>query len=516
MIIEVIRDVEGLENVRAEWDAVYAADPEAHFFLSWGWLADWFAVEPAIWLVLVARPGEGAAALGFLPLRNRLKFESGRRFFNEISFGGAEFADYCGLLAHADHEDAVVAAFGRHLSESMFWGKLRLENFLMSDRRRQLLLSALTATRFHQTDITYRADGVDHAICPYVSLPSDWDRYLETLSANNRQKIRRFLRRVDAGGDDRVELSGSDVIQRDLGALLELWKIKWRPSKGDEADTIATRNLKMLGRCAERGMLLLPTYWHGDRMVAALGVLVDEVKKSLLFMIAGRDETYGDAPTGYILHAFMIRYAIANGFKEYDFLRGDESYKFLFARETRILNAFSLDTRNGANLGDRIHPSWARRMLSMAGDLQKTAAPAEVDVAYAQILEVDPDNALAAYRYGTVKAGRGEHAEAAHLFKRSVELEPTGDNAWLALAGSLQMLGETEDALRACRRAVAVAPDNQAARTLLLELTSAAGPRAVDWRLHAPVSLDQPVVQPRSDPLAALRRQSIRAVPRRR
>lgn len=35
--------------------------------------------------------------------------------------------------------------------------------------------------------------------CPFVALPSDWDAYLTKLSANNRQKVRRWLRKVEAG-----------------------------------------------------------------------------------------------------------------------------------------------------------------------------------------------------------------------------------------------------------------------------------------------------------------------------
>jgi CelD/BcsL family acetyltransferase involved in cellulose biosynthesis len=44
--------------------------------------------------------------------------------------------------------------------------------------------------------------------------------------------------------------------------------------------------------------------------------------------MTGRDETFEAPPAGMILHAYSIRHAIKQGFIEYDFLRGNEPYKY--------------------------------------------------------------------------------------------------------------------------------------------------------------------------------------------
>ena len=49
---------------------------------------------------------------------------------------------------------------------------------------------------FHTTkvDKVNKVDGVDNIICPYAPLPNDWNAYLDALSTNTRQKIRRLLK----------------------------------------------------------------------------------------------------------------------------------------------------------------------------------------------------------------------------------------------------------------------------------------------------------------------------------
>ncbi|MFX8797557.1 GNAT family N-acetyltransferase, partial [Acinetobacter baumannii] len=83
--------------------------------------------------------------------------------------------------------------------------------------------------------------------------------------------------------------------------------------------------------------MYLPTLWKEDRPLAALATLIDRRKHAFLFYMTGRDETFDGPPPGVILHAHSIRHAIAGGFTEYDFLRGNESYKYSFGvKERRI------------------------------------------------------------------------------------------------------------------------------------------------------------------------------------
>ena len=107
----------------------------------------------------------------------------------------------------------------------------------------------------------------------------------------------------------------------------------------------------MLTRSFQAGLVYLPTFWHGDRPVAALATLMEPRKRTFSFYMTGRDETFEGPPAGVLLHAYSIRHAIACGFVEYDFLRGNEPYKYSFGRKERKIYSIVLETKSGRKSG---------------------------------------------------------------------------------------------------------------------------------------------------------------------
>ena len=113
---------------------------------------------------------------------------------------------------------------------------------------------------------------------------------------------------MDAFSQLRENWDEVETLATDLDTLLRFWESKWRPRKGKFTDSLLRAHRGMLSRSFERGLLLLPTLWLGDRPLAALAILMDEQKKSLLFYITGRDESFAGPQPGLILHGHSIRY----------------------------------------------------------------------------------------------------------------------------------------------------------------------------------------------------------------
>jgi CelD/BcsL family acetyltransferase involved in cellulose biosynthesis len=474
MHIDAIDDLSAFNALRANWDAVYQADPEAQLFLTWRWLSDWLAVYRTVWFVLAAKRNKtDTEYVAFLPMRLLVDFDKKVGFSNELILAGAAFADYTGFLARPEFEAEVIPAFAEYLKRRLNWAQLTMDNLMISERRRRLFLRGFDKRRFTRSEIEYKFsdDPTNHSICPYINLPASWDEYLRSLSANNRQKIRRLLRKLEESEDCRITLSNAENVDRNLTTLLHFWKIKWAPRKGEKTEGIVRNNHRMLTRCAEHGTLFLPVFWHGDRPIAVFATLIDSCKKSLLFFITGRDETYNGMPAGYLLHAYSIRHAIANGFRTYDFLRGNEPYKYLFSPRERRLRAVSVVTKTKRNLGGRLDPRGLSTMLEMTLQSENGGETEDAERGYRQILETEPNHALGLYRFGRFMAKRGAHAEAKELFSRSVEVEPKGDNAWFLLARSLRSLGEDEAALEACQNVIKLQPQNEDAKKLMVELS---------------------------------------------
>lgn len=471
MHIDLVEDWSAFLGLRDQWDSVYAANPEAQAFLSWAWMADWLQSCRTTWFVLCARREGGRGAYeAFLPLRLRTFFDVDG-FYHQLTFAGEAYSDYGGVLARPEIEAEVLPAFAAYIRRNLHWARLTMDNLAMSPARRRLLLSAfegggLIAEHTRSID---RDCGVDNDICPAAELPDDWDAYLGGLSANNRQKIRRLLRRLDESADARIAPAAPEEIDRCLRAMLDLWRLKWAWQKSDRTELIIGRNHDMLLRCAARGTLFLPVFWQGDRVVAALGCLIDPVKGAMNFHITGRDETYDDLPAGYLLHAYSIRHAIGLGLTTYDFLRGDEPYKALFANRQRRIGTVTVRGRKLRNLSGRLDARELDAMLEQASAFE-TNDPGRARMAYRQIVELAPDHALALYRAARFLSGQGAYAEAAALAARSTEAEPDGDNAWLLLARTRRFLGDEAGALDAYRAVLRLRPAQEEALNGVVEL----------------------------------------------
>jgi len=352
MQLDIIDSYPDFEKLRSNWDAVYDADPEAQFFLSWVLLSRFFSRQQGSWFVLaVKRSGASSDYVAFFPLRLKSRrHRSSSRRYNEISVAGRYFwADYSGFISLPDLENEVIAQFCSQLKR-MDWRKLVLKNLAISDHRLKLLTEQFETDQYSLKYLEHSSnnDMVNLLKCPWLDLPDSFEHYLsQQVSANTRQKLRRLLRKLDSSDELLVTHSDPQTHQRDLDILIDYWKDKWASHKGSSLDRLAGKYREILQQGLESNTLMLPVLWQGDHPLAALGIFVDHQKKSLLYFIAGRDESSGNPPPGMMLHAYCIRWAIDNGFGTYDFLRGDERFKYSFGATDRQIHYLVIRARSG-------------------------------------------------------------------------------------------------------------------------------------------------------------------------
>jgi tetratricopeptide (TPR) repeat protein len=460
--IDIIETLPSLAKLEDNWNAVYDADPEAQIFLSWKWLSGWLACSEGTWFILAARASDSADApyVAFFPLRLINTIEKSD-VLSEVRMAGRFSADYTGIVCAPEAENKVIPAFARHIKQ-MHWARFNLDNVRMSERRFRLLLAHFPKANFQQTEVDRvdNVDGTDFTRCPYAALPKDWDSYLLSLSGNRRQKTRRLLRLLDAPSEYRITISTAETFAQDLNTLLRLWEIKWRPRKGDATDQLVRSNGIMLTRSFQSGLVFLPTFWQGDRAVAALATLVDERKRTFACYMTGRDETFEGTPSpAGILHAFSIRHAIENGFSEYDFVRGNAPYKYSYCSTERKIHCIVVETRNGKNLGEGIDPRSIPDVLEQATVLHKKGQAAEAECGYRRILDAQPKHADALHRLGQLLAAKGNPAEAKRLFRTLTTVRPDALKAWLCLAQVCESLGQYLEAVQPYLEAIRLSPD---------------------------------------------------------
>jgi tetratricopeptide (TPR) repeat protein len=450
MLIDIIDDFASFERLKADWDDVYDADPDAQVFLSWTWLSQWIPMLSGQWFILAAKPEPAARYVAFFPLRWNLK-EGKTGFHNEINMIGNYAADYTGFICRPECDAPTVAAFARHFKR-LNWRRVNLDYLRTTDARLRSFLSTFSDKRFETKSGNRidKRDNINNLLCPQVSLPDQWDSYLATrTSTNMRQKLRRFLRQIEADQSFRITHSQGDAIERDLKIVLKFWTAKWGHRKGSRLSSILKSNYNMLRRCGEVGHLFLPMLWRGDQPLGGLASLIDPRKKAIHFYLAGRDESFNDPPPGLVLHAHSIRHAISQGFETYDFLRGNEAYKYSFGAKERPIACITVSTRSERNLGDKLARGSLPSVFRRATELHKSGKMVQAERGYRQILETDPNHAQALFCLGQLMSSLGRHGAAKRLFTTLTELRPQSEKAWLWLAQTLETRQRIPDAIRA-------------------------------------------------------------------
>lgn len=278
---------------------------------------------------------------------------------------GRGAADYTGFLCVPEHQHQVALAFAKQLLE-FDWRTLRLQCLRASERRTKDFLAGFASARFEvERESMMMASGVDNSICPYADLPDDWDRFLAGASANTRQRVRRLLRKID-GTSIRITHADQHSLERDIDILLQMWSERWAGHKRERLGLILDSSREELCDAWANGSLFLPVLWRGDAPIAAAACMMDLDKRELLFQLGARDPAAEDLSPGTLLHAHSIRTAIERGFVRYDFLRGNESYKYSFATGERRIESIVVRRRSAT---ERM-PAWrsARRRLRAHAD----------------------------------------------------------------------------------------------------------------------------------------------------
>lgn len=310
MQVIAVRDLDGLRALENDWQAVHLGDPHASIFGSWAWLHARLDSLNEGWRVLVARAD--GVTVGLLPLRL-----TGTDEEPILTLAGSPLADDTGFLCLPEREQAVMTAFADHLRQHLRWQRLELRDVV--DPRLAGFLALFPQPEF-------QIDRLPPTPCPRLPLPATWEQYLATaLNGRRRQTLRRQLRTIEALPALRFS-TVADGGEAQIAILLRLWQGRWgvRPEAELEQFRAVFRS------CLEAGLLWLDILWSGDEPLAGLLAFLDQRQGRFCFYISGYDEGQAAWSPGTVMVARSIRAAIDMGFRSYDFLRGNEPYKFSF------------------------------------------------------------------------------------------------------------------------------------------------------------------------------------------
>lgn len=454
---------ETFQNIRKNWDAVYAADPDAHFFLSSVWLSGWLRRISEPWFILAAKPDpqesdpKDSFYVAFFPLKLVLIDREDGTFSTHLYMAGNSIADYTGILCMPGYEGEAISAFADYIQKQVSWTSFDLQNTFRDDAKILQLLKRFPhgVFKFTQHSLQNVGEKTDQYLAPYLELPGDWEDYLNhSIRSNTRQKIRRYLKKVESSETFSISYTDADRQESDIEILLQLWLSQWQGVKGEACDDIVQYLRYILQHCFDKDCLYLSILWQGEKPLAAIANFLDRPKQSMLFVISGRDETCQNIPPGLILHADAIRYAIQKGFQVYDFLRGNEDYKYsLGAKERSIWHIRATYKQLKSRTLDQ-------RLLPLAYHLtvqhHRANRLERAERGYRQILETQSDYPDALYGLGVLMRQKGDYQTAETLLQNLLQIQPNSINALFSLGNLYLELERFHQAIAAYERIVAL------------------------------------------------------------
>jgi len=327
----VIRTLQELESVAPLWNVLTEKLEEGSVHSVFQWLHSWWCsyldwpdVFPgSMDLLVVVIEDNDAESFGIAPLMVEANGEC-----RTIRFLGEGVSDFADFLVKGDRREFFRGLLS--ILEKEFSGaQVDLQQFPKNSRNYAPFLAALS-----EKEYAVRESVIEK--CPFLSINGDWNAYYASVSKKHRYDASRCSRRLSEQGElvfrrfdlveeNKLELFSSINIQRQHS--LNRLSLYENPFKNGFLRRV-TKDLNNIGMMDAAALFL------SDRMITYVyGFLY---RNTHYYWNISFLPEYARYSPGKILLQNLIADSFERGYKEFDFMRGDEDYKFIWARDFRL------------------------------------------------------------------------------------------------------------------------------------------------------------------------------------
>ncbi|PTL77804.1 GNAT family N-acetyltransferase [Vitiosangium sp. GDMCC 1.1324] len=365
--VDIVRETQGFQVLRDEWRSLSEAG-RARVFNTWEWLFGWhlhLGRQRRLFLLTVR--DEAGVLAGVLPLSiEEQRWGGGRlrwlRFLGDDGVG----SDYLDAILRPGDEAGIMGALAEALAATWReWDVLEL-----SDMEEASPSVALLGAHCQSRGWNLESTGRNR--CPYETFESgeSFDTFLSRVArADNFLRRRRWLERQKGFALTKAEKP--EELARALPEFFRLHALRWGGRSALDAPDVQTFHQAVVPLLAEAGRVRLYLLSVEGRAVASVYALLHG--RTFSYYNAGYDPEWKARSVGLVLVGETFRDALAEGFSEYDFLRGVEAYKSDWTR--RVRTTVRLRITRPASLGD-----WAVRAQALeraARGMLRDALPEE-------------------------------------------------------------------------------------------------------------------------------------------
>jgi CelD/BcsL family acetyltransferase involved in cellulose biosynthesis len=325
MNFQHITSPEDFDSLAAEWNALLKESISDVPFLRHEYLQAWWQTRgggewPQAELALIIARQDGQLK-GIAPLFFTQNLDDRPAL---LLLGSIEISDYLDLIVRTDDIPEFLSGLLDFLASDSVpaWEVLDWYN-LPEDSSTLPVLEAEARKR----GLTYSQEKFRPALS--VQLPGDFEQYLAGIDKKQRHEIRRKMRRADE-----YELpvrwyivEDETTLDAEIDDFLELMAND--PEKDAFlTDVMYTQMRASVHAAFQEGWLQLAFLAVDGKK--ACGYLNFDYNNRIWVYNSGLNFDYSEISPGWVLLGHLLQWANEHGRSEFDFMRGDEAYKYKF------------------------------------------------------------------------------------------------------------------------------------------------------------------------------------------
>jgi CelD/BcsL family acetyltransferase involved in cellulose biosynthesis len=336
MQIDIIQTLPAFNALAEEWNTLVKNSASDVPFLHHEYLSTWWQTlgggewaEAALYIITARQSDRSLAGIAPLFLsQNRDGVPA------LMLLGSIEISDYLDLIAPPNLLPEFVEQLFTHLDspQAPAWRVLDWYNILDTSETLKIIASAAERRGWLYTQEVYQH-------CPYIPLPGDWEIYLAGIDKKQRHEIRRKIRRFENQEEPTrwYIVEDGKTLDQEMDAFLDM--MAQDVDKRRFLTPIMREQMKLAAKAFfNLGWLQLSFLEVGGRKAASYLNL--DYKDHLWIYNSALNFDFREISAGWVLLGYLLQWANENKRKAFDFMRGDEDYKYRFgAIDRRVMRA---------------------------------------------------------------------------------------------------------------------------------------------------------------------------------
>lgn len=318
---------DAFELIRDDWQQLFAK-AGCSPFLSWEWQSTWYRSFGGDSELFILKTYRGDQLIGILPLRVQEKRFLGMRvkrvgFIGEVEGG----ADYLDLIARPEEKAEILKSNIDFLRNEHVFDLVCLDSLASNSPTADILRCAQGGDKGGR----FRYVESNKSVCPKIDLT----RGLSTvLAESNRPKSykRRYRKLEKMTGFEFRSITSPQETRNAFERFLQLHESRWASIGGSELSghpRLASFQRDVVRAMTDTGLLRFDELWiEGECRSSIYGF--DDGCTFFNYNVA-YDQEWAKLNVGLVLLELSISGASERGNSVYDFLRGEEPYKFDWA-----------------------------------------------------------------------------------------------------------------------------------------------------------------------------------------